>query len=57
MQLNFPLSEYSDDEVAALQGCTQEEMIRKLRQKAEQTRPVCGSGSVERHMPSVEKGS
>jgi hypothetical protein len=30
VQLNFPLSEYSDDEVTALQGCTQEEMIQSL---------------------------
>jgi DNA repair exonuclease SbcCD ATPase subunit len=29
--LNFPLSEYSDDEVTALQGCTLEKMLKKLR--------------------------
>jgi hypothetical protein len=33
VQLNFPLSEYTDDE-----GCTQEEMIQKLRRTAKQPR-------------------
>ena len=37
-ELNFPLSEYSDAEVTALQRCTQEELIQELRQKAEQAR-------------------
>jgi cell division protein FtsB len=31
VQLNFPLSEYNDDEVTAMQGCTQEDAIQKLR--------------------------
>jgi hypothetical protein len=35
VQLNFPLSEYSDDEVAAPQGFTQDEMITKLRRTEE----------------------
>ncbi len=30
-QLNLSLSEYSDDEVTALQGCTLEKMLKKLR--------------------------
>jgi hypothetical protein len=34
-KLNFPLSEYSDDEVTALQGCTQEEIIKKLQRTEE----------------------
>jgi hypothetical protein len=34
-KLNFPLSEYSDAEVTALQGCTQEEIIKKLRRTEE----------------------
>ena len=38
MKFNFPLSEYSDAEVTALQRCTQEELIQELRQKAEQAR-------------------
>jgi hypothetical protein len=35
VKLNFPLSEYSDDEVAALQSLTREEIIQKLRRKEE----------------------
>jgi hypothetical protein len=35
VQLNFLLSDYSDDEVAALQGLTQEEMIQNLRRTEE----------------------
>jgi hypothetical protein len=31
VELNFPLSEYSDDEVAALQGVTQAEVLQELR--------------------------
>jgi hypothetical protein len=38
VQLNFPLSEYSDDEVAALQGCTKEEIIEKLRRTGQEER-------------------
>jgi hypothetical protein len=33
--LNFPFSDYSDDEVTALQGLTQEEVIKKLRRTEE----------------------
>jgi hypothetical protein len=46
--LNFPLCEYSDDEVTALQGCTQEEMIQKLRQTAKQSRSAYRAKAVER---------
>jgi hypothetical protein len=35
VQLNFPLSEYSDDEVTALQRFTREEVIQKLRRTEE----------------------
>jgi hypothetical protein len=35
VQLNVPLSEYSDDEVTALQSCTQKEMIEELRRTEE----------------------
>jgi hypothetical protein len=35
VQLNVSLSNYSDDEVAALQSCTQEEMFQKLRRTEE----------------------
>jgi hypothetical protein len=38
VQLNFPLFEYGDDEVTALQGLTQEEMIHKLRQTGQEER-------------------
>jgi hypothetical protein len=34
-ELNFPLSDYSDAEVTALQGCTQEGVINKLRRAEE----------------------
>jgi hypothetical protein len=48
VKLNFPLSEYSDDEVTTLQGLTLEEMIQKLRQKGKQTRSECRAKAVER---------
>jgi hypothetical protein len=35
VKLNFPLSDYSDDEVTTLQGLTQEEVIQKLRRTDE----------------------
>jgi hypothetical protein len=38
VELNFSLSDYSDDEVSTLQSCTQEEVIQKLRETATQTR-------------------
>jgi hypothetical protein len=47
-QLNFPLSDYSEDEVTALQGCTQEQMIQKLQRTAKQWRSECGANAVER---------
>jgi hypothetical protein len=31
VKLNFSLSEYSDDELAALEGLTQEEVLTRLR--------------------------
>jgi hypothetical protein len=38
VKLNFPLSEYNDDEVTALQALTQEEMILKLRRTGQEER-------------------
>jgi hypothetical protein len=35
-KLNFPLAEYSDDEVAALQGLSQEGVIQKLRRAGQE---------------------
>ena len=35
VELNFPLSDYSEDEVAAPQGFTQKEMLQKLRRTEE----------------------
>ena len=35
LQLNFPLSEYSHDEVTALQGLAQKEILQKLRRTEE----------------------
>jgi hypothetical protein len=46
--LNFPLFDYSDAEVTALQGCTQEEIIQKLRRTAEQSRTEYKAKAVER---------
>jgi hypothetical protein len=37
-ELNFPLADYSDDELAALQSCTQEEMLKKLRRAGQEER-------------------
>jgi hypothetical protein len=49
VHLNFHLSDYTDDEVAALQELRQEEVIQKLRRAAKQTSRVeCGAKAVER---------
>ena len=37
-ELNFPISDYSDDEVTALQGCTQEVIIQKVRRTGQEER-------------------
>jgi hypothetical protein len=47
VKLNFPLSDYGDDEVTALQSLTQEEMIQKLRQKAKQSKFESKAKAVE----------
>jgi hypothetical protein len=48
VKLNFPLSEYSDNEVTALHGLTREEMLEKLQRMAKQSRSECGAKAVER---------
>jgi hypothetical protein len=47
VHLSFPLTYYTDDEVTALQGCTQEDIIKKLRRAAEQSRSECRAKAVE----------
>jgi hypothetical protein len=55
VELNFPLSEYSDDEVTALQGLTQEGVIQKLRRagKAVERPASPGPVAVKRKPASV----
>ena len=47
VHLNFPLSEYTDAEVTALQGLAQEEMIEKLQRTANKSRSACGANAVD----------
>jgi hypothetical protein len=57
VKVNFPLSDYNDTEVTALQRCTQEEMVEKLRRagKAVVQRPATpGPVAVKRGAAGVE---
>jgi hypothetical protein len=47
--LNFPLAEYSDDEVAALQGLSQEGVIQKLRRAGHSAQEECAANQSSRY--------
>jgi hypothetical protein len=48
-KLNFPLAEYSDDEVAALQGLSQEGVIQKLRRAGHSAQEECAANQSSRY--------
>jgi hypothetical protein len=55
VKLNFPFSDYSDDEVTTLQGLTEEEMLTKLRRADKAVEPPASprSASVKRRATGV----